>query len=99
MLEQLQPDCYSKVAAFFDDNDTVLHCRCCWRDLQLELSMLMNRARLAFALTVEGYFLGGDHDTPASLQALGEFLQQKVFTAEIFQSTDASFSLGVSSAS
>jgi len=55
MLEQLQPDCYSKVAAFFDDNDTVLHCRCCWRDLQLELSMLMNRARLAFALTVEGW--------------------------------------------
>jgi hypothetical protein len=42
--------------------------------------------RTAFALTVEGYLLAGDHDNPVTNQALGRFLREKIFTGEVFPS-------------
>jgi len=98
MLERLSPGSYHKVAAFFDANDYSLALQALLAGIAPGFIYADDpcEPRLALALTVEGYFLGGDHDTLASLQALDTFLQQKIFTADIFQSTDDSFSLGVS---
>ncbi len=52
-------------------------------------------ARTAFALTVEGYFLVGDHLNQDTTRALKRFLQEKIFTGEIFVNGDESMSLAV----
>ncbi len=49
----------------------------------------------AFALTVEGYLLAGDCDNPVTLQALQRFLQEKIFTGEVYVGGDESMCLAV----
>jgi len=98
MLERLSQGSYPKITTFFDDNDYSLALQALLAGTAPGVIYVDDpgEPRLALALTVEGYFLGGDHDKPASLHALDAFLEQKIFTADIFQSTGDSFSLGVS---
>jgi hypothetical protein len=42
------------------------------------------RPRTAFALTVEGYLLAGEHDNPATIEGLRCLLRDKIFTGEVF---------------
>ena len=51
--------------------------------------------RTAFGLTVEGYLLTGEHDNPATLEALREFIHKKLFTGEVFVNGADSLSLAV----
>jgi RimJ/RimL family protein N-acetyltransferase len=53
------------------------------------------RPRTAFALTVEGYLLTGEHDNPATLEALHAFIYEKLFTGEVYVNGDDSLSLAV----
>jgi len=51
--------------------------------------------RTAFALTVEGYLLTGEHDNPATLAALRAFIHEKLFTGEVYVNEDDSMMLAV----
>jgi GNAT superfamily N-acetyltransferase len=51
--------------------------------------------RTAFALTVEGYLLAGEHDNAATNAALHRLLREKIFNGEIFVNGDRSMSLAV----
>lgn len=51
--------------------------------------------RAAFALTVEGYLLTGEHDNPATLAALRTFLKEQIFTGTVFVNGADSLSLAV----
>lgn len=51
--------------------------------------------RTAFALTVEGYLLAGEHDNPTTNEALRCLLKEKIFTGEVFVNGDWSMSLAV----
>jgi RimJ/RimL family protein N-acetyltransferase len=55
----------------------------------------VNQPRTAFALTVEGYLLGGEHDNPETLEALQHLFKEKIFTGEVFVNGDESMSLAV----
>ena len=55
----------------------------------------VDRPRTAFALTVEGYLLAGDHNNPATNEALGRLLKEKIFSGEVFVNGDWSMSLAV----
>ena len=54
-----------------------------------------DRPRTALALTVEGYLLAGDHDDPATLDALRRLLRDRIFSGEVFVNGDESMSLAV----
>ena len=54
-----------------------------------------DRPRTAFALTVEGYLLAGEHGNAATNEALRRFLRDKIFTGEVFVNGDWSMSLAV----
>ena len=43
-----------------------------------------DRPHTALAFTVEGYLLTGDHDNPATNEALRCLLREKIFTGEVF---------------
>jgi len=51
--------------------------------------------RTAFALTVEGYLLVGEHDNPATNASLRRLLAEKIFTGEIFVNGNDSMSLAI----
>ena len=55
----------------------------------------VDRPRTAFALTVEGYLLAGEHDDAATNGALRRLLREKIFTGEIIVNGDWSMSLAV----
>lgn len=55
----------------------------------------VEKPRTAFALTVEGYLLTGEHDNPATLTALREFIQDQLFTGKVYVNGDDSLSLAV----
>jgi GNAT superfamily N-acetyltransferase len=54
-----------------------------------------DRPHTALAFTVEGYLLAGDHDNPATNEALRCLLREKIFTGEVFVNGDWSMSLAV----
>ena len=54
-----------------------------------------DQPRTAFALTVEGYLLAGEHDNADTNEALRRLLRDKIFTGEVFVSGDWSMSLAV----
>jgi RimJ/RimL family protein N-acetyltransferase len=51
--------------------------------------------QVAFALTVEGYFLSGDPDNPAAVETAGNFLREKIFSGEVYLDDDTNLSLAV----
>lgn len=51
--------------------------------------------RAGLALTVEGYLLAGEHDDPAILDALRQFLRDSIFTGQVYVNGDDSLSLAV----
>ena len=55
----------------------------------------LERPRTAFALTVEGYLLTGDHTDPAVLEALRRLLAEQIFTGKVYVNGDESMSLAV----
>ena len=55
----------------------------------------INLPRTAFGLTVEGYLLAGEHDNPATNEALIQFFSEKIFTGQVFVNGDESMSLAV----
>lgn len=55
----------------------------------------LSQPQTAFALTVEGYLLGGKNDNPATLGSLQHLLEEKIFTGQVFVNGDQSMSLAV----
>jgi len=55
----------------------------------------VERPRTAFALTVEGYLLTGDHANPVILEALRQLLAEQIFTGKVYVNGDESMSLAV----
>ena len=51
--------------------------------------------RTALALTVEGYLLAGEHDNPATNEALRHFLKEQIFSGKVYVNGDESLSLAV----
>jgi len=55
----------------------------------------LDHPRLAFALTVEGYFLAGESGDPEINRSLRHFLKERIFSGEVFVNGDESLSLAV----
>jgi len=55
----------------------------------------IEQPRTAFALTVEGYLLAGKHENGTINRALRRFLQEKIFSGEVFVVVDWAMSLAV----
>ena len=55
----------------------------------------VERPRTAFALTVEGYLLAGDHTDPAILEALRHLLARQIFTGKVYVNGNESMSLAI----
>jgi GNAT superfamily N-acetyltransferase len=53
------------------------------------------KPRLAFALTIEGYLLAGDHYDPALRKALKQFFQDSLFTGQVYLDDNESQTLAV----
>ncbi len=97
MLKELRPDQFERVRALFAPFDY---------SLSLEAAIRGNnpgrifvddilQPRTAFALTVEGYLLGGVYDNPQTNRALRQLLEQRIFTGEVYINGDWSMSLAV----
>jgi len=98
MLTELKPSKYHKVLPLFQAFDY---------SLSLPAALTGNNPgrvfvddhenpRIAFALTVEGYFLSGDPDDPVVIETTAEFLREKIFSGEIYLDDDTNLSLAVS---
>jgi RimJ/RimL family protein N-acetyltransferase len=55
----------------------------------------VDHPRTALALTVEGYLLAGEHDNPATNEALRRLFQERILTGQVFVNGDWSVSLAV----
>jgi len=53
------------------------------------------KPRLAFALTIEGYLLAGDHYDPAVRKVLKQFFQDSLFTGQVYLDDNESQTLAV----
>ena len=51
--------------------------------------------RLAFALTIEGYLLTGEHTDPALRESLRQFFQDSLFTGQVYLDSNESVTLAV----
>ena len=51
--------------------------------------------KVAFVLTIEGYFLAGDPNDAHSVETIGHFFREKIFTGEIYLDDDTNLSLAV----
>jgi hypothetical protein len=97
MMQELKIDDFERARPLFDGFDY---------SLSIQASIEGNnpgrifvddaaRPRTAFALTVEGYLLAGDHDNPATNEALGRLLKEKIFSGQVYVNGDWSMSLAV----
>ncbi len=97
MLQELKPNGFESVRPLFEGFDYSLSIHAAIEGNNPGRIFVddVNRPRTAFALTVEGYLLAGDHDNPATNEALRCLLREKIFTGEVFVNGDVSMSLAV----
>ncbi len=97
MLQELKPNEFERVRPLFEGFDYSLSIRAALEGNNPGRIFVddVERPRTAFALTVEGYLLAGEHDNPATNEALRRFLKEQIFTGQVFVNGNESLSLAV----
>jgi RimJ/RimL family protein N-acetyltransferase len=97
MLTELKPDEFEKARPLFQGFDYSLSIHAAIEGNNPGRIFVddVDQPRTALALTVEGYLLAGDRDNPATNEALGHLLKEKIFTGKVFVNGDWSMSLAV----
>jgi len=97
MFKELNRDQFERVRPLFAGFDYSLSIRAAMQGHNPGRIFVddVENPRTAFALTVEGYLLTGEHDDPSTLEALRAFIHEKLFTGEVFVNGDDSLSLAV----
>ena len=97
MLQELASDQFERVRPLFQDFDYSLAVRATIDGNNLGRIFVddIDQPRTAFALTVEGYLLAGEHDNGSTNALLRRFLREKIFTGEVFVVADRAMSLAV----
>jgi len=97
MLQEMKPDEFERVRPLFQGFDYSLSIHAAIEGNNPGRIFVddLHRPRTAFALTVEGYLLAGDHDNPATNEALRRLWKDRIFTGQVFVNGDWSMSLAV----
>ena len=97
MLQELQPNEYERARPLFQGFDYSLSIHAAIEGNNPGRIFVddVDRPRTALALTIEGYLLAGEHDNPATNEALHRLLRERIFTGEVFVNGDWSMSLAV----
>lgn len=97
MFQELTPENYENVRPLFEGFDYSLSILAALEGKNPGRIFVddIHRPRAAFALTVEGYLLAGEHDNPEIHRALKRLLKERIFTGEVFVNGDWSMSLAV----
>jgi GNAT superfamily N-acetyltransferase len=96
-FQELTPQHFEKARSLFDGFDYSLSIRAMLEGNSPGRIFVDNVERpcTAFALTVEGYLLTGDHTDPAVLEGLRRLLAEQIFTGQVYVNGDESMSLAV----
>ncbi len=89
-MQELAPDQFDSVRPLFQGFDYSLSIRAAIKGNNPGRIFVDNvvQPRTAFALTVEGYLLAGDHDNASINEALRRFLREQIFTGEAYVNGD-----------
>lgn len=97
MFQELSSDQFERVRPLFQSFDYSLSIHAAIEGNNLGRIFVddVDQPRTAFALTVEGYLLAGEHHNATTNAALRRLLREKIFTGEVFVVGDWSMSLAV----
>lgn len=97
MFQELAPRQFETVRPLFDgfDYSLSIHAAIEGNNPGRIFVDKVERPRIAFALTVEGYLLTGDHTDPAVFEGLRRLLAEQIFTGQVYVNGDESMSLAV----
>jgi GNAT superfamily N-acetyltransferase len=96
-IQELRPNEFERARSLFHGFDYSLSIRAAIEGRNPGWIFVDNVERpcTAFALTVEGYLLAGDHDNSTTNEALRRLLKEQIFTGQVFVNGNESMSLAV----
>jgi GNAT superfamily N-acetyltransferase len=97
MLRELDPQAYENACAMFQEFDYSLSIRAALAGNSPGRIFVdhPDHPKVAFAMTIEGYLLGGDCEDPACRSSVQRFWQEQVFTGKVYLDDATNMSLAV----